>query len=1057
LPARAAHPAWLVAERLAAEEIPHEQLAADRADFFRLWADVSGGGIFAGRVEMGVRGVESGEAIGRPMWLQVSRSGATSPYDRSEGLPGVRVPEAVLISPVACRTREAGRQWRAEHLSTGWPWLIVDIDKKDAINRNTTVDRILDAIRPRPTLVVRSGGGGAHVWWALTSPLPQTPAVELNKRLAALYCGDPMQARGRPSLRLPGTLNVKWLEWPVQVRPCSIDRERSDFDRRYTAADFERLPIVHRWRPERRLNVLDISDTPPWIANTLKAAGCEKLSNVQRFFQGVSRPVCVPDVCPVCHQRGTAWVYVDEPEPRLGCHRRSCEGWPSVRRVAEGYGIDADLPNEGPIEDTYRDADLEAVLVPPAAVSFSAEARAEEQAACSRAAKDAWEHAQRLTDPRRILWVVESSVGVGKDYTLLREAEEVADLPSRWDIYAKSQKHLRDKVFEWPTGDRALRVHISPIALEGPKGERCLKMAEMRANSAKGWEASRVCGTCEHAATCEVKKGFAEMGGPLPPPVDLYTTRRLEAVGPVAIERPTWVDESFSLVHSTITERDELQRFSRSGVVPKQYRDLARALLHTWAMLPDCATDPLTPVEWAPEYADLPEPTRPRKTRRPVGIQPLFPRWIFELVCEAWHMVKGRNRGFLLWFRGDKATLWRRTLDRLPRASLWTNATFWVWADVVYRAPDLEVRRLGRRLEPRYLTRMHYPYREAVRGGYAGTEKLLMVDTATGKKRGNIKHLEVTKAAVKAAVDRWYRETEGGEDTRRPRVLVATYQPIAQEGYGDGPEEFCKAVGADAVDYYERLVGTNDYEGWEVLVMLGAPNPALDGSEPAIEALYGMTRASVMARRSQEAMEQTVGRLRAVYSSSAQVVMAVTPTQPITWAHNCETVVDPMGVWVDVAKMLGVWSVKDLRAFSLIKVSLLQKAEQYRACREYRHLLNRLSTVKEEHPAVFDGRIPLPNGPMVSEIAALAGLVSTKAGRKGPRFWRSRDPILSACSELLGILAKLSSDHPAFGEVDHISKRRQECANVIIEEFAALSETEDFTAWLKQTYKRLHR
>lgn len=87
-----------------------------------------------------------------------------------------------------------------------------DIDAKDG------PVPLPSAVLPRPTLATASGGGGVHLYWALTEAVAPDHALRLA-RLAALLLGADRHAVNSPSrvMRLPGTLNHKY-DPPVECR-----------------------------------------------------------------------------------------------------------------------------------------------------------------------------------------------------------------------------------------------------------------------------------------------------------------------------------------------------------------------------------------------------------------------------------------------------------------------------------------------------------------------------------------------------------------------------------------------------------------------------------------------------------------------------------------------------------------------------------------------------------------------------------------------------------------------------------------------------------------------
>ncbi len=98
----------------------------------------------------------------------------------------------------APRVRECGRAEAVERVWTLW----ADCDSPEAVER-------LRKFRPSPSIVLRSGSGGAHAWWPLREPLPPAWAVVGNRRLALKLGADRKSTDSARVLRAPGTRNFK--------------------------------------------------------------------------------------------------------------------------------------------------------------------------------------------------------------------------------------------------------------------------------------------------------------------------------------------------------------------------------------------------------------------------------------------------------------------------------------------------------------------------------------------------------------------------------------------------------------------------------------------------------------------------------------------------------------------------------------------------------------------------------------------------------------------------------------------------------------------------------
>jgi RepB DNA-primase from phage plasmid len=89
----------------------------------------------------------------------------------------------------------------------------------------------------RPTAVIESSPGRAHLYWRLTDSIPPEIAESLNKRLGARIGADPSGFDLSQLLRVPSTVNYKYPERPV-VRVLELDASRD-----YSPGELEkRLP-----------------------------------------------------------------------------------------------------------------------------------------------------------------------------------------------------------------------------------------------------------------------------------------------------------------------------------------------------------------------------------------------------------------------------------------------------------------------------------------------------------------------------------------------------------------------------------------------------------------------------------------------------------------------------------------------------------------------------------------------------------------------------------------------------------------------------------------------
>jgi hypothetical protein len=97
------------------------------------------------------------------------------------------------------------------------PGLWADVDSKTFAGGEAEAWATLQAFRPAPTWIVRTGGGW-HCYWKLRAPVPAEDRFEARlKQLAAVLRADPAAAEKARILRLPATFNHKYLDCQVEL------------------------------------------------------------------------------------------------------------------------------------------------------------------------------------------------------------------------------------------------------------------------------------------------------------------------------------------------------------------------------------------------------------------------------------------------------------------------------------------------------------------------------------------------------------------------------------------------------------------------------------------------------------------------------------------------------------------------------------------------------------------------------------------------------------------------------------------------------------------------
>jgi hypothetical protein len=179
--------------------------------------------------------------------------------------------------------------------------LWVDCDGKDG---SSSSERLL-RFRPRPHLIVASGGG-FHAYWLLREPLHDPMRLrEANLLLAEVVDGDPQAADAARILRPPGTLNFK----SEYGRPRPVELLFADRHPRYQLEEVVgRLPRrrCHRPRaPQARRRLDDLQRIPPPLY-------FRELAGVEPDRGG---KVC----CPLADH--------DDPDPSCHVYESPAKGW----------------------------------------------------------------------------------------------------------------------------------------------------------------------------------------------------------------------------------------------------------------------------------------------------------------------------------------------------------------------------------------------------------------------------------------------------------------------------------------------------------------------------------------------------------------------------------------------------------------------------------------------------------------------------------------------------------------------------------------------------------
>ena len=133
--------------------------------------------------------------------------------DTAAALIGDQAHELNAYVGAAPRVRQDGTAASVERVWTLWS----DLDDHEALVR-------LDDFRPLPSIVIRTGSGGAHAYWPLKAPVSPNWAQRANRRLTQALGADMAATDPARILRPAGTLNHKH----KQPRPVACTRLELD-------------------------------------------------------------------------------------------------------------------------------------------------------------------------------------------------------------------------------------------------------------------------------------------------------------------------------------------------------------------------------------------------------------------------------------------------------------------------------------------------------------------------------------------------------------------------------------------------------------------------------------------------------------------------------------------------------------------------------------------------------------------------------------------------------------------------------------------------------------
>lgn len=736
-------------------------------------------------------------------------------------------------------------QWRAVDVASDWRFVTLDIDEKDP-RLLAGILRDIRAMCPEPWLIVNSGSGGVHVWWALDRGYPRSAVQEVQLAAAHIFGGDLAQTGLRPSLRLPGSLNIKWDKPGVPFYECRI-RQSAWHQRTTLDALRACIPkIAQRASASRGGRAAAAIES--WQEAAVEAMGGESLKKKGDSF-------LIFD-CPRCGGKGKGSVSGG----RLACKSKGgkCLEGVSLEAVASEHGIAIDTEEDPRLR--FLRPDLAAVIKPPRIAPFTPELREREQAQMLEAARAAFWHAQSSESGRK-LWVIESGTGLGKTEAMLRYA---AGNPRGVYAYMPTVRLAEEAAGRLRAMNPAVRtvVHTTPLSMPERFG-KCKNIKRLRLAVENGWGAKAGCTGCPFQEECPsvLQAGKIAEGPELGDTVDFYTHATLAKghaktqAGKLAWvdEMPPWFDTRarLSVQHLSnlcdpalagptasvrgaaaellqICERllrsEELFELSQGMLRPQgdifdpgEWRDVAASDESTFAVWPECYRDVLSAAD-ALRRGGLPSDER---------------------------LLIDRS-GVLL----------ARKIS-LPKACVLTDATFYA-SEIL---PEGLVQRIGTHIAQPGVRRLFRPDRNALRGG--------MRDVASA-----------TARAVAATRD-WVEAFYEVED-HAPRLVFGCYKSLSDsEDFRAAVRQAAQGAAAVEFDNFERLCGTDAYADFDGALMFGLPTSNAKEHERILGAFESELRAPLLHLSAQRLLAQGLGRVRPRQDGRSTVLTVVAPYAPL--------------------------------------------------------------------------------------------------------------------------------------------------------------------------------
>jgi hypothetical protein len=757
------------------------------------------------------------------------------------------------------RPPEWTQHWRAQQVAPSWRYIVLDIDAKDC---PVPMAMVLDRIKrrgPEPWMVINSGSGGVHVWWALNRPVHRDRARQIQLWLAAQYYGDTEVAKSiRPSLRMPGTVHPKWSKSDGVLRLCTI-REL-----RMATCDVEDFAAWVPLVPEGPDPDETTHHLPDWVGKVVVGWG-----GATKTRYATSGWITELKSCPACSAPGKAIVHHRAPHYPVQCVKTGCNVSHSAQATAIAKGIDI----------TEEEVEL-----PPLELDRGVTTDVTAERAAVAELVETWAHDNA---DGRALYVVQSGTGAGKNTVLDPAVIKFAVDTSATEDVLMAVPHYRDaqrKAEELHNGtpvrdpepQYSLRMLFSAATLRDEFGEGCRAPERQQPYLDHGYSPSYACAGCPHKDNpCELHKGYQLVHGTErhhPGAAHVVSVQRLTSASHSTYER-VYIDEGIEhqMLISLSIPVEQLRIWAKT--CKRKGRDDAAQycaeLAYALDELRGADTDWYTPTTVPNVIPEDTAPTLAPWVEREPG-KPLYAAHVDAVVhySALWHRAYAETQdtheaslrsGVYVAARGDgQLCVWYTPLlHTLPNKVLISDASWVYYGHAILeewaRRKGINMIKVGNDIA-RQVDNTYCHYAKASRTWMYDPPGSGIVCPQQWRKIVNHVRM-ILEAKAEDVLDRHVAGL---------RVVVITYQDICMQL---DHHKLLRELGVSSqsvVTYYEEARGTNAYAGYDAVVCIGSPNPYIDlSTQQAYSHVFGAGTRKLYQWQAESALSQAFGRARA--------------------------------------------------------------------------------------------------------------------------------------------------------------------------------------------------